>query len=118
MGGKKAGPGKGGGARRHRRRAMRLRMGKIADLDDHFLSECVIRDLSDGGARLVVSQQTALPDVIILFDELDATIVPATIRWRRGNEAGICFEVLPAELRQFRSSRLRSLAHRYYAVRD
>ncbi|MEI2384604.1 PilZ domain-containing protein [Breoghania sp. JC706] len=108
----------GSDTRRHPRRVKRLRTAKIADLDDRFLTECAIRDLSTGGARLVVAAAVALPDVIVLFDELEGTIVPATLRWRRGNEVGVSFDVPPARLGQFRSRRLRALARRYYAVED
>ncbi|WP_210203627.1 PilZ domain-containing protein [Breoghania corrubedonensis] len=115
---KTSGTGSGGEARSHPRRATRLRMGKIADLDDRFLSECAIRDLSAGGAKLIVAASVPLPDIIVLFDELEETIVPATVRWRRGNETGVSFDVPPAQLRHFRSRRLRALAYRYYAAKD
>ncbi|MDJ0931785.1 PilZ domain-containing protein [Breoghania sp.] len=114
--GRKPEPGRD--ARRHPRKPTRLRMGKIADLDDRFVSECVIRDLSPGGARLVLSAKISLPAIIVLFDELEDTIVPTTVRWRCGNETGINFDVPPAKLKHFRLSRLRSLAHRYYVVDD
>ncbi|ADZ69210.1 PilZ domain-containing protein [Polymorphum gilvum] len=104
--------------RRHPRRRTRLRTGKIADADNRFLSECTIFDVSAGGARLMVPEHLNLPAEIILFDDLEKTVALASVRWRRGNQVGIQYEVTPASLRYFASPKLRSLAQRYYARTD
>lgn len=49
--------------------------------------ECVIRDLSEAGARLRCDQHIALPDVLDLVIERRC----AQVVWRRENDIGLVF---------------------------
>jgi hypothetical protein len=74
--------------RRERRRATRLRAwadpGGVAPVVD-----CVIHDLSEGGANVAAANGRALPDAFRL--ELDATMPlgEARVVWRNGAAAGV-----------------------------
>lgn len=58
---------------------------------------CTIRDLSDVGARLQLSESVALPSSFGLqVPKFDRTLI-AELRWRRGNFAGVQFGSLAAE---------------------
>ena len=104
--------------RAHPRRKTRLRSGKVADLTDRFLSECTIFDLSRGGCRLLVPDHVALPEEILIFDDLDKTIALARITWREGKQLGVAFEIPPAPVSLFKAQRLKALQFNYYAVVD
>lgn len=104
--------------RRHKRQKTRLRAGRIVDCDNNFLCDCVISDMSPGGARLKLPVDVVLPDEIILFDELENTVALATLRWRSGSNAGIEYDVPPAKAALFSMNRQRALARRYYALKD
>lgn len=99
-------------SRRHPRRRVRLRIGKVANVDDKVLCECAIRDVSKGGARLVISETVSIPDLIALYDDLDGTILPAAVCWRNGHEIGVSFELDKETLKRFRSPRLNKVARR------
>jgi hypothetical protein len=52
---------------------------------------CMVRDLSDSGARIVLSQAIALPDLIELQIPQREEMVSARIQWRRADEIGLAF---------------------------
>ncbi len=108
----------GDNSRRQPRRAARLRIGKVADVKEGFLAECAIRDLSEGGAKLIVSAQVDLPHVIVVYDEVADAILPARICWRRGNEAGVSFDVPASKVRGLEPERLRAKLRMLYEVDD
>lgn len=56
---------------------------------------CVIRDISDHGARLDLEGEVALPGRFDLFIEKRQRARRAVVRWRRGNEAGVAFDDAP-----------------------
>lgn len=104
--------------RRHPRQRTRLRAGRLADADNHFLCDCAIYDVSKGGARLSVPEGVTLPEELVLYDELDRTVALATVRWRAGSRVGIAYDVAPAKLKYFSSPKIRALSQRYYALTD
>lgn len=55
-------------------------------------ADCVIRDLTDQGARLQFSAAIITPDVIELQIPNKDQILQAQIRWRKGDEAGVFFD--------------------------
>jgi hypothetical protein len=75
--------------RRGRRRRM-LKAGKII-VSDTSMIDCTIRDISDGGARIVFGAPTQLPEGFWLMIVSDARMVPAERLWQRGLAAGIRF---------------------------
>jgi hypothetical protein len=61
-------------------------------------ADCVIRDLTDHGARLHFSAAVITPDVIELQIPNKDQILQAHVRWRKGDECGVSFShVRPAE---------------------
>jgi hypothetical protein len=59
-------------------------------------ADCVIRDLTDQGARLQFSAAIITPDVIELQIPNKDQILQAHVRWRKGDEAGISFDHVKA----------------------
>jgi len=53
--------------------------------------ECVIRNLSDGGARVRCDQHVALPDVFDLVIEKSMERRSARAVWRSENDIGLAF---------------------------
>jgi hypothetical protein len=53
--------------------------------------DCLIRDLSDEGARIVFSETVIVPDVIELYIAQKEQTVRAHVQWRHGDEIGLAF---------------------------
>jgi hypothetical protein len=75
--------------RRGQRRRM-LKAGKIV-VSDSSMIDCTIRDISEGGARIVFAGPTQLPDGFWLMIVTEAKMIPAELLWQRGLAAGIRF---------------------------
>jgi hypothetical protein len=52
-------------------------------------AECLVRDMSDGGARLELSENVIIPDVMELYIPKKQKTFHAHVLWRRGNEVGV-----------------------------
>jgi hypothetical protein len=52
-------------------------------------ADCLIRDMSDGGARLELSENVIIPDLMELYIPKKEKTVHARVLWRRGNEVGV-----------------------------
>jgi hypothetical protein len=66
--------------------------------DDGAISvPCVVRDISDTGARLELAGDVALPDRIDLFIEKRQRTYRAKVKRRSGREVGVAFEETEAE---------------------
>jgi hypothetical protein len=52
---------------------------------------CMVRDLSEDGARIVLSQTIPIPDVIELQIPQRDEMVAARVQWRRADEIGLAF---------------------------
>jgi hypothetical protein len=53
--------------------------------------ECVVRNLSAGGARLVFGDAVAVPARFELRIGTDGAWRPALVRWRRDDQVGVSF---------------------------
>jgi PilZ domain len=53
--------------------------------------DCLIRDYSETGARLTVSEGIAVPDAMELYIPNREEVHRARIQWRSGNEIGVSF---------------------------
>jgi hypothetical protein len=53
--------------------------------------DCLIRDLSDEGARIVFSETVSVPDVVDLYIPQKEQTVQAHVQWRHGDEIGLAF---------------------------
>lgn len=56
-------------------------------------AECVIRDMSDRGARLQFAGAVPLSDQVELQIPTRGETFRATVRWRAGDEAGLSFRL-------------------------
>jgi two-component system cell cycle response regulator len=72
----------------HRRRT--LKRGRLV-LADRSTVDCTIRDMSDGGARLVFGDAFALPESFRFMNVSENTVRLARLEWQHGREAGISF---------------------------
>ncbi|QGM99179.1 PilZ domain-containing protein [Methylocystis parvus] len=76
-----------------RRRSVRRRTlltGRIV-FRDMSTFECVVRDLSEAGARLRCDQQVVLPEAFCLAIEKLGEKRPARAIWRRDGDIGLAF---------------------------
>ena len=55
------------------------------------VTACLVRDLSEEGARIVLSQTITIPDVIELQIPQREQTVSARVQWRRADEVGLSF---------------------------
>ncbi len=53
--------------------------------------DCLIRDLSDSGARIIFSDSVSVPDVVDLYIPQKERTVRARVQWRHGYEIGLDF---------------------------
>jgi hypothetical protein len=53
--------------------------------------DCLIRDISDEGARIIFSDAVNFPDVVELYIPQKEQTVRARVQWRRGDEVGLAF---------------------------
>jgi len=56
---------------------------------------CLVRDLSDEGARIIFSEGVTIPEHINLYIPQREKTVRAHVEWRRGDEIGLAFLVTP-----------------------
>lgn len=56
---------------------------------------CIVKDLSDTGARILVSEGIALPETFRIHLPKPDRWVEATLRWRRGEYIGVQFDEVP-----------------------
>jgi uncharacterized small protein (DUF1192 family) len=53
--------------------------------------DCLIRDISDTGCRVIFSSAVQIPDVVDLYIPQKEQTLRAIVQWRQGEEAGIAF---------------------------
>lgn len=58
--------------------------------------DCLVRDISAGGAKLIFSQTASIPDVVELFIPQKDQTLRAHVIWRSGEEAGVAFRTAQA----------------------
>jgi hypothetical protein len=67
-----------------------LKEGKVV-LSDWSVLDCLIRDLSETGARLEFGGPTELPQSFRLLIVSSHILVPVDLAWQRGQAAGVHF---------------------------
>lgn len=55
-------------------------------------ADCLIRDISDDGARLIFSSAVTVPDVVDIYIPQKEQTLRARVQWRHGDEIGVAFE--------------------------
>ena len=68
--------------------------GTIPSNDHQKSLECIVRDLSDGGARLEFPVGSMVPDTFELYVPKNERSHLSAVKWRRGDEIGIEFQKL------------------------
>jgi PilZ domain-containing protein len=53
--------------------------------------DCLVRDVSAAGARLIFSDAVSVPDVVDLYIPQKEQTLRAHVQWRHGEEAGVAF---------------------------
>jgi uncharacterized protein YceH (UPF0502 family) len=76
---------------RHYRRTKSFLRGLIYDCRKRGAMDCMIRDLSEDGARIALSDTVALPEVIELDIPQRELRRRARVVWRRNGEVGLSF---------------------------
>jgi len=54
-------------------------------------ADCLIRDISEKGARLIFSSAVAIPDIVDLYVPQKEQTLRAHVQWRHGDEVGVAF---------------------------
>jgi hypothetical protein len=75
---------------RRARRQRTLKEGKVV-LSDWTTIDCTIRDMTAGGARIVLGGATSLPAEFRLLAVADNMLRPVRLEWQRGLAAGVEF---------------------------
>lgn len=52
---------------------------------------CLIRDISSEGARIIFSETVSVPDIVDLYIPQKEQTVRARVQWRHGDEIGLAF---------------------------
>ena len=65
--------------------------GLIDFAEQHGKMACLVRDISDGGARVCFSCHVAIPERLNLYIPQRQKTVRVQVRWRRGDEFGVSF---------------------------
>ncbi len=79
------------GERRRSRRQKSFLRGCIYFNKRRGAMDCLIRDLSDEGARIIFSDAVNVPDVVELYIPQKEQTVRAHVKWRHGDEVGLDF---------------------------
>ncbi len=74
----------------HRKRT--FLSGKLSYCDEAFSCDCVIRDISERGARVSVTNPQFIPERVVLIELKGLLAYDAIIRWRQGKMLGLFFE--------------------------
>ncbi len=53
--------------------------------------DCLIRDISGAGARIIFSDTVSIPNVVDLYIPQKEQTVRAQVQWRHGDEIGLAF---------------------------
>ena len=53
--------------------------------------DCLIRDISDEGARIVFSEAVSVPDIVELYIPQKEQMLRSRVQWRHGDEIGLAF---------------------------
>lgn len=81
------------GERRGSRRSKSFLRGFVYVSRKRGALACLIRDLSEKGARIIFSDTVTLPDVVELYIPQREQTLRARVQWRRNDEIGLAFTV-------------------------
>ena len=83
--------------RRHTSRRKSFLRGRIYFNKQRNSVDCLVRDISGEGARLIFSDAVTVPDVVDVYIPQKEQTLRAHVHWREGEELGVTFapEVAP-----------------------
>jgi len=79
------------GERRASPRQRRLNGAKIVFNNNSSVIDCIVRDLSSQGARLLVASPVGIPDRFDLRIDRNAACHPSKVTWRANDQIGVSF---------------------------
>jgi hypothetical protein len=79
------------GERRNSRRSKSFLRGFVYVSRKHGALACLVRDMSENGARIIFSDQVTLPDMVDLYIPQREQTLPARVSWRKNDEIGLAF---------------------------
>lgn len=79
------------GERRGLRRSKSFLRGFVYVSRKRGALACLIRDLSDKGARIIFSDTVTLPEMVELYIPQREQTLRARVQWRRSDEIGLAF---------------------------
>jgi uncharacterized small protein (DUF1192 family) len=77
--------------RRNSRRSKSFLRGFVYVSRKRGALACLVRDLSDKGARIIFSDQVTLPDMLDLYIPQREQTLRAKVSWRKNDEIGLAF---------------------------
>jgi hypothetical protein len=86
------------GERRNSRRSKSFLQGFVYVSRKRGALACLIRDMSDKGARIIFSDTVTLPDLVELYIPQREQTLRARVQWRRNDEIGLAFIEAEREL--------------------
>jgi PilZ domain len=79
------------GERRTSARQRSFLRGRILLNNRQVVLDCLVRDLSEHGAKLIFPNSPAIPDVVELDIPQKDRMLRAHVQWRDGNDVGVTF---------------------------
>jgi len=79
------------GERRNSRRSKSFLRGFVYVSRKRGALACLVRDMSEKGARIIFSDQVTLPDMVDLYIPQREQTLRARVSWRRNDEIGLAF---------------------------
>jgi hypothetical protein len=67
------------------------RLGEVSSLTGQFICNCFVKDISAGGACVIVPAAEVVPDYFRLNYGVEDLTPKCRVRWRSGNEMGVEF---------------------------
>ena len=68
-----------------------MKAGIVSYNGGNITFPCVVRDISDTGARIRTDEDRHPPDTFQLLIELDGVVADCEVVWRNGNQVGVRF---------------------------
>ena len=69
-----------------------LKAGRIVFNHKFSVIDCTVRNLSDGGACLVLASSVGIPECFDLTIEPDRETRPCRVAWKSENRIGVAFQ--------------------------
>ena len=80
--------------RRSSARKKSFLQGRVYYNNQRSSVDCLVRDISEQGAKLVFADSVAIPDLVELYLPGKDEVHPVRLQWRKGDEIGVGFGAL------------------------